>query len=248
MERLHGVTMLDDLERRPWRVDRHADTWTEMHRRLRDVPVGDLADSGVTSRFGAPDAVLHLDFHPDNIMLTADGPVVFDWTNAALGPPAADVALAWLVAATSTADGSWWLRTAGAAAARPDRRPLRRRLRPGRRPSAAAGRRRVPPHRPQRPARGGRPRPRPGRPLLLTRVFAADRVPAAGMPRSRHSDRVRAGRATCRRRAAARRRGCRRRCPRPSCSSRTRTSSGRRGRRSPATHPSRPRSRPARSG
>ena len=44
-------------------------------------------------------------------MLTADGPVVFDWTNAALGPPAADVALAWLIAATSTVDGSWWLRT-----------------------------------------------------------------------------------------------------------------------------------------
>lgn len=111
MERLVGVTMLDDLERRPWRVDRHADTWIEMHRRLGAVPVGDLAASGVETRFGPPDAVVHLDFHPDNIMLTADGPVVFDWTNAALGPPAADVAFAWLIAATSTADGSWWLRT-----------------------------------------------------------------------------------------------------------------------------------------
>ena len=47
---------------------------------------------GVETRFGPPDAVLHLDFHPDNIMLTPDGPVVFDWTNGALGPPAADVA------------------------------------------------------------------------------------------------------------------------------------------------------------
>ena len=35
-------------------------------------------------------------------MLTADGPVVFDWTNAALGPPAADVAIAWIIVATST--------------------------------------------------------------------------------------------------------------------------------------------------
>ena len=111
MERLHGVTMLDDLERRPWRVDRHAGTWTEMHRRLGAVPVGDLAAAGVATRFGASEVVVHLDFHPDNIMLTADGPIVFDWTNAALGPPAADVAFSWLIAATSTVDGPWWLRT-----------------------------------------------------------------------------------------------------------------------------------------
>ena len=43
-------------------------------------------------------------------MLTSDGPVVFDWTNAALGPPAADVALAWVIAATSTIDVPGWLR------------------------------------------------------------------------------------------------------------------------------------------
>ena len=54
--------------------------------------------------------MLHLDFHPDNIMLTADGPMVFDWPNAALGPPAADVAMAWLIVATSTIEESWWLR------------------------------------------------------------------------------------------------------------------------------------------
>jgi aminoglycoside phosphotransferase (APT) family kinase protein len=110
MERLVGTTMLDDLEAHPWRVDRHADTWADMHRRLGDVPVGDLAAAGLPTRFGAPDAVVHLDFHPDNIMLTADGPVVFDWTNAALGPPAADVAFAWVIGATTTVDGSRWLR------------------------------------------------------------------------------------------------------------------------------------------
>ncbi len=107
MERLVGVTMVDDLAARPWRVDRHAETWAELHRRLAAVPIGDLA---VESRFGAPESILHLDFHPLNIMLTADGPVVFDWTNAALGPPAADVALAWVIAATSTIDVPGWLR------------------------------------------------------------------------------------------------------------------------------------------
>ena len=38
-------------------------------------------------------------------MLTPDGPVVFDWTNATLGPAAADVAESWIVGATSTVDG-----------------------------------------------------------------------------------------------------------------------------------------------
>jgi aminoglycoside phosphotransferase (APT) family kinase protein len=103
MERLDGVTMLDDLSTRPWRMPRHADTWAHLHRRLRAVPVDGLTES-IEPRFGPPDSILHLDFHPLNIMLTSDGPVVFDWTNAALGPAAADVGLAWVISATSTID------------------------------------------------------------------------------------------------------------------------------------------------
>jgi aminoglycoside phosphotransferase (APT) family kinase protein len=40
---------------------------------------------------------LHLDLHPLNVMLTKKGPVVIDWTGAARGDPAADVALAWVL-------------------------------------------------------------------------------------------------------------------------------------------------------
>ena len=157
MERIVGVTMVDDLAARPWRVRRHADTWADLHRRLRDVPVGALATS-IEPRFGPPDGVIHLDFHPLNIMLTGDGPVVFDWTNAALGPPAADVALG--VGDRGDLDGR------GAAVAAADRvgpapsarRPLRRPLRPRRRDRPAARRRRLPAGRPQHAARGGRAR------------------------------------------------------------------------------------------
>jgi aminoglycoside phosphotransferase (APT) family kinase protein len=81
-----------------------------MVRRLATVPVDDLAAAGVPERFGQPEAIVHLDFHPDNIMLTAAGPVVFDWSNASLAPPAADVAQAWVISATSTVDGSRWMR------------------------------------------------------------------------------------------------------------------------------------------
>jgi len=39
------------------------------------------------------DTVLcHGDFHPDNIVLSARGPIILDWTDATLGHPLADVA------------------------------------------------------------------------------------------------------------------------------------------------------------
>lgn len=37
-------------------------------------------------------ALLHGDFHPGNILLTDDGPVIIDWIDASLGHPLADVA------------------------------------------------------------------------------------------------------------------------------------------------------------
>lgn len=105
MERLGGVSMLTDLERRPWRYGRHTDLWADLHRRLAAIPVDAFLAAGLPVRFGDPTAVLHLDFHPDNIMLTSRGPVVIDWSNVSLGPADADVAQSWVLGATSTIDG-----------------------------------------------------------------------------------------------------------------------------------------------
>jgi aminoglycoside phosphotransferase (APT) family kinase protein len=38
------------------------------------------------------DRLLHGDFHPANVMLAADGPVIIDWSNATRGTPEADFA------------------------------------------------------------------------------------------------------------------------------------------------------------
>jgi aminoglycoside phosphotransferase (APT) family kinase protein len=109
MERLDGPDMLADLARRPWRVTRHARTLAMLHDRLHEI----AAPPALPSAFGPGSRLLHLDLHPGNVMLTARGPVVIDWTNAGAGPPGADVAMAYLIMASSEVDASpLWLRPA----------------------------------------------------------------------------------------------------------------------------------------
>jgi aminoglycoside phosphotransferase (APT) family kinase protein len=57
---------------------------------------------------GTPDGnrLVHLDLHPLNVLLSPDGPVVIDWTNARLDDPAFDVALSALVIALAAAQQS----------------------------------------------------------------------------------------------------------------------------------------------
>ncbi|WP_327091000.1 phosphotransferase [Nonomuraea sp. NBC_01738] len=45
------------------------------------------------------DTVVHLDLHPENVILTANGPVVIDWSNARDGDPALDRAVSALILA-----------------------------------------------------------------------------------------------------------------------------------------------------
>jgi aminoglycoside phosphotransferase (APT) family kinase protein len=96
LERVDGPTMLADLRRRTWRLRRHVLTLAALQRRLHtiDAPL-ELAPAGEGSK------LIHLDFHPDNVLLSPAGPVVIDWTNARRGEPALDVAMTWVIAATS---------------------------------------------------------------------------------------------------------------------------------------------------
>jgi aminoglycoside phosphotransferase (APT) family kinase protein len=100
MERLVGRDMLADLSVRPWLARRHARTLAGLHDRLHAI----TASSSLQTRFGPGDRMLHLGLHPGNVMLTAAGPVVIDWANVAAGAPAADVAMTWLIIATSEVD------------------------------------------------------------------------------------------------------------------------------------------------
>jgi aminoglycoside phosphotransferase (APT) family kinase protein len=101
LDRLYGPTLLASWRARPWLLDRNAATLAALHDRLAAVPApGWLppprtprpdADGG--SGGGGGGSVLHLDLHMLNVIVTPDrGPVVIDWTNAAAGDPALDLA------------------------------------------------------------------------------------------------------------------------------------------------------------
>jgi aminoglycoside phosphotransferase (APT) family kinase protein len=97
MDRVTGATMLDDLVRRPWRMAAHAAILARLHQQLHAIP----APAWLPEPVGSGRSLLHLDLHPDNVMLSPGGPVVIDWPNAARGPGQADVAHTWLVLACS---------------------------------------------------------------------------------------------------------------------------------------------------
>jgi thiamine kinase-like enzyme len=106
--------MLADVARRPWRLAGHATLLARLHGQVHAVPALDW----LRAPFGTDGNLLHLDLHPDNVLMSARGPVVIDWEGAGRGPAEADVALCWLVVATSEVPGSAWQRAVGRAGQR----------------------------------------------------------------------------------------------------------------------------------
>ncbi|MFF1835093.1 phosphotransferase [Streptomyces sp. NPDC058231] len=66
--------------------------------------LGDLHTIPARLSTDPEDRILHLDLHPDNVMLTPAGPVVIDWRTAAEGPPALDRAMSSLILAQVAVD------------------------------------------------------------------------------------------------------------------------------------------------
>lgn len=87
MQRIDGPTMLEVIERDLSELDRHARLLAALHERLHAI------EAPAELRAIAPGStLLHLDLHPANVLLSPDGPYVIDWTNAARGSWADDVA------------------------------------------------------------------------------------------------------------------------------------------------------------
>jgi uncharacterized protein (TIGR02172 family) len=115
-EHVHGHSLVKDVERKPWTLFAAARLLAELHARLHQCPAPaglpsqrDQIAHWVNRAPGVSDehrdkarchlaqlpdggCVCHGDFHPANILLTAKGPVIIDWSTATRGHPLADVA------------------------------------------------------------------------------------------------------------------------------------------------------------
>jgi aminoglycoside phosphotransferase (APT) family kinase protein len=89
LDHLDGQTMAQALmaDPSPERLRDAGRQLATLHARLHEVPPLQTDDG----------CLLHLDLHPENVMLTDEGPVVIDWTNATDGPPELDLAMTWVI-------------------------------------------------------------------------------------------------------------------------------------------------------
>jgi tRNA A-37 threonylcarbamoyl transferase component Bud32 len=114
-ERIQGISMLQDMNARPWLLLKHARSLTELHVQIHQKSIDglpkykdrlrydtrntqhlgqDLGNKALAQLDALPDSqtLCHGDFHPGNIILTPAGPIVIDWMTASAGSPWADVA------------------------------------------------------------------------------------------------------------------------------------------------------------
>jgi Ser/Thr protein kinase RdoA (MazF antagonist) len=103
MQRLDGPTMLGDLSARPWTIRSKAQLLADLIDRLERIP---RPDHELPAIVEGGDILVHLDLHPDNVVLTAKGPLVIDWSNASVGVAGLDAANTWLTLAAGKPDGS----------------------------------------------------------------------------------------------------------------------------------------------
>lgn len=94
MERVDGKVLFDSLAEKPWRIRATGRLLADLHRRLAAIPIEGVE---IRTMFGAPEALVHGDLHPGNVLGSADDPVVIDWGDATRGAPAADVARTWVL-------------------------------------------------------------------------------------------------------------------------------------------------------
>ncbi len=120
-QRVEGITMLEGLQKAPWKLPpltrQLAALHVDMHSRsasnlpssnealawkIQNAPPLDKKTKEAVldhlNQLPQEDKLLHGDFHPDNIMLTKDSPVIIDWIDATVGHPMADVARTSLLA------------------------------------------------------------------------------------------------------------------------------------------------------
>lgn len=114
-ERLEGISMLQDMNARPWMLFKHARVLAELQVQINQQSITglptykdrlnydisntselseDLREKVFSMLEALPDGqnLCHGDYHPGNVIITKRGPLVIDWITACSGSPWADVA------------------------------------------------------------------------------------------------------------------------------------------------------------
>ena len=114
-ERLEGGSMLQQINARPWLLLKQARWLAELHVKINlqsisglplykdrlyyDIRHAEQLDEGLRKKalallelLPAETKLCHGDYHPGNVLLTKNGPVVIDWMTASAGSPWTDVA------------------------------------------------------------------------------------------------------------------------------------------------------------
>jgi len=120
MERITGLSMMDVIENRTWKIMRLARILADLHAQVHSSETGALpslwediqkranndtalpqevkdASLGILQKLPDGNSICHSDFHPGNIIMSPRGPVIIDWVDAKRGNPLADVARTWLL-------------------------------------------------------------------------------------------------------------------------------------------------------
>ncbi len=92
MARVEGPTMAESMLNGDLDPSAGGDLLSDLHDRLHGLPHPEAA---------ASQCMAHLDLHPLNVLLSPDGPVVIDWSNARLAEPALDTALTVVILASA---------------------------------------------------------------------------------------------------------------------------------------------------
>jgi Ser/Thr protein kinase RdoA (MazF antagonist) len=115
-QRVNGKPMTEIFKRRPWQGNHYARRMAELHIKMHtstiqvDIPnqrqrlvnkiqhaaalSGQLQAKVLAALDAMPDGdrLCHGDFHPGNILLTPQGEIIIDWTDATCGNPLSDLA------------------------------------------------------------------------------------------------------------------------------------------------------------
>ena len=117
-ERIEGASLLAELTHKPWKVNQYAKLLAELHVKIHAIPAPvhlgsqrewvkeEIIDAKefLTSELqheilalldSLPDGntLCHGDFHPGNIVMTKQGPVIIDWMTVSRGSAVGDVAI-----------------------------------------------------------------------------------------------------------------------------------------------------------